>query len=603
MSARILTPYGLSAALLLAGTFAAAATEPPPGPTPPASCTCPVAALHRHRQIERRLAMPVTLNFKDAPLRQVIEDIRTHYNLNVYIDEVALAEQSIALNSPVSVTFDQISLRSALKLLLREVHLTYVIRDEVLVVTTPSHSKGAQQRNSYQVGDLVIPVNDSGDPDPAGAAPVEGSRCGRSPCGGGTADNVCITKQPVKTTEESLIRLITSTVEPGSWSDMGGPGTIQYFPLTMSLVINQTPDVQEQVADLLAALRRRQDQEVAVEVRFATVPEDFLERAGADFNIPGRVPGVTFLNDTQVVRFMEAIQGDRRTNVMQAPKVTAFNGQAANLDITDQQFFVTGIGLVERQGKLACVPMTETFPIGVRLSVRPVISADRRSVNVTVSANLTNLDSSEVPLVPVEMSVRTREKDGLPGQPIVFRETIQQPKFATLALERTLMIPDGHTAVLSGLEHDEVRDEYGPPVLSKIPYINRVFNNVGHGRTREHTLVLVTPRIVVTEEEKVRQTDCVAPPAAKEDPVKHKAAELMKQFNTFYKEGKYHEAEVCAAAAHVLAPEDPVAVAAIEVARKQGSTAASAERAPASDRPRARKAHRRPREMPEVAPR
>ena len=39
----------------------------------------------------------------------------------------------------------------------------------------------------------------------------------------------------------------------------------------MALVVNQTPDIQEQVAELLQALRRLQDQEVAVEVRFITL--------------------------------------------------------------------------------------------------------------------------------------------------------------------------------------------------------------------------------------------------------------------------------------------------------------------------------------------
>src|SRR5439155_24175250 len=53
----------------------------------------------------------------------------------------------------------------------------------------------------------------------------------------------------------------------------------------MALVINQTPDIQEQVADLLAALRRLQDQEVAVEVRMISLSETFFERIGMDFNI------------------------------------------------------------------------------------------------------------------------------------------------------------------------------------------------------------------------------------------------------------------------------------------------------------------------------
>src|SRR5207302_2441943 len=42
---------------------------------------------------------------------------------------------------------------------------------------------------------------------------------------------------------------------------------------------------QEQVAELLQALRRLQDQEVAVEVRFITIAESFFERIGMDFNI------------------------------------------------------------------------------------------------------------------------------------------------------------------------------------------------------------------------------------------------------------------------------------------------------------------------------
>src|SRR5262249_2809032 len=95
-----------------------------------------------------------------------------------------------------------------------------------------------------------------------------------------------VTKRgPSATTEAELIKLITSTIQPNTWSESGGPGTIDYFPLTMSLVINQTADIQEQITDLLAALRRLQDQEVSVEVRFITVAEEFFERIGVNFNM------------------------------------------------------------------------------------------------------------------------------------------------------------------------------------------------------------------------------------------------------------------------------------------------------------------------------
>ena len=46
-----------------------------------------------------------------------------------------------------------------------------------------------------------------------------------------------------------------------------------------------------------------------------------------------------------------------------------------------------------------------------------------------------------------------------------------------------MSVPDGGTVLLGGLKPlSEGRNEFGPPVLSKIPYINRLFKNVGYGR-------------------------------------------------------------------------------------------------------------------------
>src|SRR5207247_1221842 len=82
---------------------------------------------------------------------------------------------------------------------------------------------------------------------------------------------VTTTRLPGQTIEDVLIKVITTSIAPDSWSDVGGKGTIQYFPLGLALVVNQTQDIQEQVADLLAALRRLQDLEVAIEMRLITV--------------------------------------------------------------------------------------------------------------------------------------------------------------------------------------------------------------------------------------------------------------------------------------------------------------------------------------------
>jgi general secretion pathway protein D len=39
------------------------------------------------------------------------------------------------------------------------------------------------------------------------------------------------------------------------------------------------------------------------------------------------------------------------------------------------------------------------------------------------------------------------------------------------------------------------------PLLSKIPYVSRLFKNVGIGRDAQSLMMMVTPRIIIQEEE------------------------------------------------------------------------------------------------------
>jgi pilus assembly protein CpaC len=58
-------------------------------------------------------------------------------------------------------------------------------------------------------------------------------------------------------------------------------------------------------------------------------------------------------------------------------------------------------------------------------------------------------------------------------------------------------LQSGQTLLLTGLvQQREERREFGVPILSKVPYANRMFKNVGLGRDEIATLVLVRPEIV-----------------------------------------------------------------------------------------------------------
>jgi type II secretory pathway component GspD/PulD (secretin) len=331
------------------------------------------------------------------------------------------------------------------------------------------------------------------------------------------------------TCEDVLIRTIQETVAPKSWASHGGRGTIDYFPMTMTLVVSQTPDVQEQIADLLAKLRRQQDTEVALEVRLVSVPDQFFERIGVDFNAPptstvrpcpgkvdagvlpnpveGAAGPMVFLSDKQLGQFLEAVQGDQRTNVMQAPKVTLLDGQMGRVDITDKQKFVTGVEAGQCGGKSVVLPKTEEIALGFRMAACPKVSADRRQVMLDLDINQTNLASTAVSLFPVTYQVAEDDK----GKPMTFTQYLQQPVVNTIHIEKRLAIPDGKTVLLGGLKKvSEGPCEFGPPVLSKVPYMNRMFKNVGTVREAQMVYVLVTPRVIVNAEEGQRPPTCPA---------------------------------------------------------------------------------------------
>ncbi len=65
---------------------------------------------------------------------------------------------------------------------------------------------------------------------------------------------------------------------------MGGPGSIAPFETNLSLVVSQTQEVHEEIVDLLEQLRRLQDLQVTIEVRFITLNDNFFERIGVDFD-------------------------------------------------------------------------------------------------------------------------------------------------------------------------------------------------------------------------------------------------------------------------------------------------------------------------------
>ena len=233
--------------------------------------------------------------------------------------------------------------------------------------------------------------------------------------------------------------------------------------------------------------------------------------------------GLAFLNDIQVFMFMEAAAGDRRVNIMQAPKITLFNGQTSTVFVSDFAFFTTGLDIINVGGQVVYIPRNTPIPIGnspappgvqagqalpgVTVTVQAIVSADRRFVRLNLAPTLTSLTSATVPLFPVTAFITPVFEGGSQGVPIPFTQFFQQPSISEINVQTTVAVPDGGTVVLGGLKTlAEGRNEFGPPVLSQLPYVNRLFRNQGIGRETRHIMIMVTPRIIIQSEEELNQT-------------------------------------------------------------------------------------------------
>src|SRR5690606_27869615 len=136
---------------------------------------------------------------------------------------------------------------------------------------------------------------------------------------------------------------------------------------------------------------------------------------------------------------------------------------------------------------------------------------DRRFVRLTLIPFFSRI--GEVREFTFEQKTRRREVSvaDIPGLPDLIGEaqeietegtTVQLPSYSFTTVTTTVSVPDGGTVLLGGIKRlSEGRTERGVPMLNKIPYVNRLFRNVGIGRTSQSLMMMVTPRIIIQEEE------------------------------------------------------------------------------------------------------
>jgi len=242
-----------------------------------------------------------------------------------------------------------------------------------------------------------------------------------------------------------LIDLITSTVHPDTWKKAGGVGSIAGYDRNLSLVVSQTREVHEAIIDLLEQLRSRRDVQFQLNVELVQLPPRMVEKLALDVNPEGRGIAMT----PREARLLRAY-------VDEADSVAFWRMGAVTL-IRDQR---------------ALMPVTaekDHFPNGDdEVVFQADISEDRRNVELTIAVNPDDLDN-----------------------------TARGARQATVADGQTFLcdISDRMSATTP---------RTSTPILNRRPDRTRPFRQASGELKKLRTFLLITPKMLIKEEEESR---------------------------------------------------------------------------------------------------
>jgi len=110
------------------------------------------------QRINQQLQSETKIQFIDTPLEEVVGYLKQLHGIEIQIDTRALEDVGLSTDTPITRNIEGISLRSALRLMLKEVDLTYIVANEVLMITTPEEAEADLITKVYPVADLVLPI-------------------------------------------------------------------------------------------------------------------------------------------------------------------------------------------------------------------------------------------------------------------------------------------------------------------------------------------------------------------------------------------------------------------------------------------------------------
>jgi general secretion pathway protein D len=477
------------------------------------------------RSLESMLDKYLSYRCPGLPLVEVLQQLSELSGLNIVLSPKVIQEKDESELELNEFNYGHMKLRHILQWVCREVDLAYVLKYDVIYVTNRNAASENTVIRVYDVQDLLATKQNFAAPTLQDGFAGEGGEELEI-----AADDI---EQEDPISGDVLVEMIQKSIA-GNWEE--GENVLIRPLETGAILIKNTPEVHGQVMELLNTLRKTSALQVEVEARSLTVSEGFFREIGFDWtglnsvsalssgsavgfvdqtndkydlkaaivnSLASEIPGVGFfmehsiLGSFQAKVLMKALEQDEETTELIAPKLVLVNNVLGYIRLGRTQNYISGYETGEGDDSVGIQPTIETVDEGQLLAVTATVSSDRKYITLRLHP-----DFQDVSIPRTAQVTGTQTTATLAGESVTsYSLPVDLPEVTKRQVRTTAVIPDDGVLILGGVSStsEESRSK-GVPILSKVPFLGRLFRSDHKSDSSKDEMLLVHGKIIVFDE-------------------------------------------------------------------------------------------------------
>lgn len=434
----------------------------------------------------------ISLDFKDADIRNVLRILAKQNNLNIIAGKEVVGS--------VTVHLSKVTLENALHSILAINGFSYEKVGNIYLVSSEANII-ARKKSAFATGELITEIFQL---KYIGAEDIKG----------------IIAKQlSPRGSVEVLSKLIQGGWEMGGVStgekEMGKKTRVisEKEKRPTILVVTDVPKVLEKVKKLIASLDVKPEQ-ILIEAMLVEVSSDAVRdigiqwstsevgytegtgHGGVDFGLDTGTPsissGLSLAYDTigeEILRVkIQALEEEKKANVLSHPKIMTLSGHEAVIIVGERYPIMTTSYETTTGVPVYTGALDHYEPIGISLRVIPTVT-EKGWVNMLIHPEVTSLGEN----------VTAGSEEGV----------LTLPRIKSRETDTNVTVREGETVVIGGLKSETLEENvYKVPLLGDIPILGYLFKRTEKKPRKVDLLIFITPHIVkeakLSPEEKER---------------------------------------------------------------------------------------------------